>query len=183
MHTIRHYILWILKMRDCQSTTYKSTMGILYFWNSVDKKEFTFQTYKFPVSEFKQRGGGSTYQILSSILVCTPGAYCWLPNSQGHWLMGIQSPLSFRAWPWGQEQPSAQRVRSWVQTGLLEMMWQVRTHSLGQFWYTCPPLHGNSRGEMLKFIQTILGRWKVKVYSNYVLGIKGLSQFNVYNHE
>lgn len=121
------------------------------------------------------KGRESTYQILSSILVCTPGAYCWLPNSQGHWLMGIQSPLSFRAWLWGQEQPSAQRVRSWVQTGLLEMMWQVRTHSLGQFWYTWPPLHGNSRGERLKFIKTMLGRWKVKVYSNYVLGIKGFS--------
>lgn len=60
MHTIPHYILGILKMRDCQSTTYKSTMGILHFWNSVDKKELIFQTYqiyKLPVLEFKQGGG------------------------------------------------------------------------------------------------------------------------------
>lgn len=60
MHTMRQYILGILKMRDCQSTTYKSTMCILHFWNSVDKKELIFQTYqiyKFPVLEFKQRGG------------------------------------------------------------------------------------------------------------------------------
>lgn len=31
MHTIWHYILGILKMRDCQSTNYKSTMRILHF--------------------------------------------------------------------------------------------------------------------------------------------------------
>lgn len=101
MCTIHHCILGIQQMRNRQSTN-------LHLYHSpfleFSKKERviyqTYQIYKFLVLEFKTKGRKSkesTYQILSSILVCTPGANCWLPNSQGHWLMGIQSPLSFRA--------------------------------------------------------------------------------------